>query len=122
MENQQINEAKQKQQALREQVVGAGWLTRDQIFKDALTKFSEDPNSFDASQLTNLYNVGKQLGYYNDTMLDVPAEEQAAKQEAQKQAEQKAANNNNNEVTVDVQRKTNVTPIQWGKNSIMWSL
>ena len=70
MEDQALNERKAQQANLRSQTIGNGNMTRDQIFKDALNKFATNPDEFTAEQRTALYNAGKQLGYYNDTMLD----------------------------------------------------
>lgn len=109
MEDQALNERKAQQANLRSQTIGNGNITRDQIFKDALNKFASNPDGFTAEQRTALYNAGKQLGYYNDTMLDNWAQKPAASQNT---VEPVAAGNQ--------QPQSNDNIKQWGWSNFIW--
>lgn len=124
MEDQEIKERKARQEALRSQTVGNGDVTRDQIFKDALNKFAENPDGFTAEQRTMLYNAGKQLWYYNDTMLDNWTQTPA--QTAPSVTPQNTANTSvagtqvNNQQQNQAQSQSNNNVKQWGWSNFIW--
>lgn len=124
MEDAIIADNKAKQQALRSQTVGNGDVTRDQIFKDALNKFAENPDWFTADQRTMLYNVGKQLWYYNDTMLDNWSQTPA--QTAPSVTPQNTANTTvagtqaNDQQQFQAQSQSNNNVKQWGWSNFIW--
>lgn len=126
MEDAIIADNKARQQALRSQTVGDGDVTRDQIFKDALNKFAENPDGFTADQRTMLYNVGKQLWYYNDTMLDDQAQTPA--QTAPSVTPQNTANTTvagtqaNDQQQFQAQSQSNNNVKQWGWSNFIWSI
>lgn len=112
MEDQALNERRAQQANLRSQTIGNGNITRDQIFKDALNKFASNPDGFTAEQRTALYNAGKQLGYYNDTMLDNWAQKPADTVTPQNTVGPTAAGNQ--------QPQSNDNIKQWGWSNFIW--
>ena len=124
MEDAIIADNKARQQALRSQTIGDGDVTRDQIFKDALNKFAENPDGFTADQRTMLYNVGKQLWYYNDTMLDNWTQTPA--QTAPSVTPQNTANTTvagtqaNDQQQFQAQSQSNNNVKQWGWSNFIW--
>lgn len=109
MEDQALNERKAQQANLRSQTIGNGNMTRDQLFKDALNKFASNPDGFTAEQRTALYNAGKQLGYYNDTMLDNWVQKPADTVEPTAAGSQ-----------VQAQPQSNNNIKQWGWSNFIW--
>lgn len=116
MEDQALNERKAQQANLRSQTIGNGNITRDQLFKDALNKFASNPDGFTAEQRTALYNAGKQLGYYNDTMLDnwVQKQTQTPTSNAVEPTAAWA------QQQLEAQPQSNETTKQWGNNNFLW--
>lgn len=78
MENAALKQRQQVYQQRRNETVGNGSMTKDQLFKDALSKMYENPSAFTDEQKDLLYRTGEQLGYFNDTMQVSPKQTETA--------------------------------------------
>lgn len=78
MENAALKQRQQVYQQRRNETVGNGSMTKDQLFKDALSKMYENPSAFTDEQKDLLYRTGEQLGYFNDTMQASPKQTETA--------------------------------------------
>lgn len=133
MENNALKLKQQQYQQRRNETVGNGSMTKDQLFKDALSKMYENPSAFTDEQKDLLYRTGEQLGYFNDTMqAATPKSTSTATTATTVAINDNAAGTANPSVTPDtisnvtysneVPSQAGSTIKQWWKNAIGWSL
>lgn len=133
MENAALKQRQQVYQQRRNETVGNGSMTKDQLFKDALSKMYENPSAFTDEQKDLLYRTGEQLGYFNDTMqAATPKSTSTATTNTTVAINDNATGVANPSVTPDtisnvtysneVPSQAGSTIKQWWKNAIGWSL